>query len=252
MKKWLKEEENELIDLLKDGLSYKDISIKLNRTRRSIKEKSNRLGLNSKFFYKELEKNCLECGEIIKVSNRNKTDMKRKFCSHSCSAIFNNKKRSKEVYDKISLSLLKDKEDSKNRNNLKNCIYCGNKIKRKNKYCDNKCKLNYEYENYIKEWKEGNKNGMIKGNYLSFYLRKYLFGKYNNKCSKCGWGEINEHTNKIPLEVEHIDGDHTNNKEDNLTLLCPNCHSLTKTYKGANKGKGRYNRMKRYYENKSY
>lgn len=30
-----------------------------------------------------------------------------------------------------------------------------------------------------------------------------------------------------------------NNKEENLLLLCPNCHSLTSTYKGANKGNGR-------------
>lgn len=31
-----------------------------------------------------------------------------------------------------------------------------------------------------------------------------------------------------PLEIEHIDGNALNNKEDNLILLCPNCHSLTK------------------------
>ena len=49
-----------------------------------------------------------------------------------------------------------------------------------------------------------------------------------------------------------VDGNYTNNKEENLTLLCPNCHSLTKTYKGANKGNGRHNRMKRYYDGKSY
>ena len=29
------------------------------------------------------------------------------------------------------------------------------------------------------------------------------------------------------------------NKEENLTLLCPNCHSLTPTYRGANKGNGK-------------
>lgn len=39
--------------------------------------------------------------------------------------------------------------------------------------------------------------------------------------------------------MEHIVGDYTNNSEENLILLCPNCHSLTATYKGANKGHGR-------------
>ena len=44
---------------------------------------------------------------------------------------------------------------------------------------------------------------------------------------------------QIPLEVHHIDGDKTNNKLENLQLLCPNCHSLTETYRGANRGNSR-------------
>ena len=48
----------------------------------------------------------------------------------------------------------------------------------------------------------------------------------------------------MPLEVEHIDGNYLNNSEENLDLICPNCHSLTATYKGANKGKGRKERNK--------
>jgi len=60
-----------------------------------------------------------------------------------------------------------------------------------------------------------------------------------NKCCKCGWGKINEVTGKIPLEVDHIDGNYKNNKLDNLRLLCPNCHSLSCNYKDLNKGNGR-------------
>ena len=37
------------------------------------------------------------------------------------------------------------------------------------------------------------------------------------------------------LQVDHIDGNPDNNKGNNLRLLCPNCHSLTPTYKGGNK-----------------
>ena len=37
--------------------------------------------------------------------------------------------------------------------------------------------------------------------------------------------------NKITLELEHIDGDKTNNSFDNLKLLCPNCHSYTPTWR---------------------
>lgn len=85
----------------------------------------------------------------------------------------------------------------------------------------------------------------MKGEYgISANLKKYLFNKYNNQCSLCGWGEINPTSNTLPLEVEHIDGNFENNSETNLTLLCPNCHSLTPTYKGANKGNGRKGRKK--------
>ena len=62
------------------------------------------------------------------------------------------------------------------------------------------------------------------------------------KCSKCGWGERNPYTGMLPLEIEHIDGNYLNNDESNLLILCPNGHSLTSTYKGANIGKGRKNR----------
>jgi hypothetical protein len=101
-----------------------------------------------------------------------------------------------------------------------------------------------QYFNYIEKWKHGEVTGM-RGKYqISLYIVRYLFEKYQNKCSKCGWNEVNQYTGKIPLETEHIDGNFRNNKEENLDLLCPNCHSLTPTYKGANKGKGRKERKK--------
>ena len=95
------------------------------------------------------------------------------------------------------------------------------------------------YENYIERWKKGLESGFRKPYYLSKHVVRYLFEKYDNRCQECGWNETNPFTKKVPLETHHIDGDHKNCKEENLMLLCPNCHSLTKTHKGANKGKGR-------------
>ena len=38
----------------------------------------------------------------------------------------------------------------------------------------------------------------------------------------------------INLELEHINGKHSDNRLENLTLLCPNCHAQTETYRGKN------------------
>ena len=84
---------------------------------------------------------------------------------------------------------------------------------------------------------------------ISAYLRRYIHEKFADKCSRCGWHEIHPVTNRVPLEVEHIDGNSDNNKEENLTLLCPNCHSLTLFYRGLNRGKGRKWRMDKYIKN---
>lgn len=121
------------------------------------------------------------------------------------------------------------------------CRTCGKELKsKKGIYCSVKCHNDYDYNEYIKRWKRGEENGTIGKAWVdtSSFVRRYIFEKYDNKCAKCGWSERNLYTNTIPLEIEHIDGNALNNQENNLTLLCPNCHSLTKTYRGANKGNG--------------
>lgn len=101
------------------------------------------------------------------------------------------------------------------------------------------------YEEYIGRWKRGEETGQRGKEAISAYVRRYLFEKYESKCCECGWSKVNPTTNKVPLEVEHIDGDWTNNKEENLKLLCPNCHALTPTYRSLNKGKGRKVRLRK-------
>lgn len=121
------------------------------------------------------------------------------------------------------------------------CRYCGKKVNRGSKYyCDAKCHKKYEYDTAIAAWKNGeyppNKHSKVPEP-----VRTYLFQKYNHSCCICGWDKINFHTkSKVsPLEVDHIDGDWRNNLEENLRLLCPNCHSLTSTYRSLNAGRGR-------------
>lgn len=93
-------------------------------------------------------------------------------------------------------------------------------------------------------WKSGEVSGLSVEYGLSKRIRKYLLDKNNNKCERCGWGEVNPYTGRVPLEIDHKDGDYSNNSEDNLAVLCPNCHSLTPTYKALNMGSGRKARKK--------
>lgn len=124
------------------------------------------------------------------------------------------------------------------------CKYCGKDLYGtfNKKFCSNQYQQDYQYNEYIKQWKLGKKDG-IKGVYqISSYVKRYLFEKYDNKCCLCGWNKINVFSKTIPLEIHHIDGDYHNNSEDNLQLLCPNCHSLTPNYKSLNTGNGRKER----------
>lgn len=54
-------------------------------------------------------------------------------------------------------------------------------------------------------------------------------GVFERKCYNCN---NTEWLGKpIPLELEHKDGNHQHNEHENLTLLCPNCHAFTETYR---------------------
>lgn len=57
-------------------------------------------------------------------------------------------------------------------------------------------------------------------------------GIFTYKCMKENCGLTEWLGEKITLELDHIDGNRKNNNLTNLRLLCPNCHSQTKTWRG--------------------
>lgn len=165
---------------------------------------------------------CVVCGNTIPKGEHEKLYVynRRKFCGSKCS----------NKYFRMKRKILKSNP----------CLNCG-KMTSNEKYCSNKCQRAYEQKVFEEKWLNGETSGNANSDWIQprDKVRTYLFKKYNNKCSRCGWGEVNPFTGRIPLEVEHIDGNANNTTPDNVTLLCPNCHSLTSTYRGANRGKGR-------------
>lgn len=72
-------------------------------------------------------------------------------------------------------------------------------------------------------------------NYPTFKLKNRLLrdGYKEHRCERCKRTEWDGE--EIPLELHHINGDNTDNRLENLQMLCPNCHALTDNYRGRNK-----------------
>ena len=124
------------------------------------------------------------------------------------------------------------------------CLNCGKEHKHRgvnfaNKYCNNQCQKDYEYKERVRQWLEEGKDWTLS---IPKWVHRKLAEVRGYACEVCGISEWN--SKEITLECDHIDGNHTNNKIDNLRLVCPNCHSQTDTYKNKNAGTGRSHRRK--------
>ncbi len=76
---------------------------------------------------------------------------------------------------------------------------------------------------------------LVKGStFQSYKLKLRLFQDKlkEKKCECCGRTEWLG--KDIPLEIHHINGDNRDNRLENLSILCPNCHALTDSYRGRN------------------
>ncbi len=83
----------------------------------------------------------------------------------------------------------------------------------------------YTDEEIFKENSEYTSMQCVKHKLINKYKWKY-------ECNICKISVWNNQS--ITLDIDHINGNHSDNRMENLRFLCPNCHSQTDTYKGRN------------------
>jgi 5-methylcytosine-specific restriction endonuclease McrA len=133
---------------------------------------------------------------------------------------------------------------------MKNCLVCGKELVRKSQTacCSQLCDSIFRRRESIRKWLAGELQG-YKNSYnlnVKSFVRSYLHERSNSHCDKCGFAGINPISEKSVLQIHHKDGNATHVTPDNLELLCPNCHSMTETFMGNNRGNS--SRKNRYSE----
>lgn len=212
--KWSPEEDDLLITLTKAGAKVNDISEKLRKSCSAVKNRRRKLHIRKAARQQE-SRACASCGADFTV-----TCNRLKFCSRSCAATANNKRRQK----KSGVGL--------------RCM-CGTQLISGRTYCSSKC-----FHGHRLATRAAN-------NILSHKSAKRYLLLSNPRCALCSTGET-WNGKPLVMVLDHIDGNADNNQLDNLRILCPNCDSQTPTFKNRNKGRGRYARRTRYHEGKSY
>jgi predicted nucleic acid-binding Zn ribbon protein len=167
---------------------------------------------------------CQQCGKELDYKHRN-----NKFCSSSCAAIHNNHLR------KV----------------VNHCLFCGHEINKKKTYCNNQCQQNFQWKQIKEEiLQNGCFNNGVNGEANRRLVKRFLIERDGHKCQICGNTEWMGQP--IPLIVDHIDGNCENSSIDNFRLICGNCDMQTDTYKNKNHHKGRFWRIQRRNEGKSF
>lgn len=127
---------------------------------------------------------------------------------------------------------------------MSECRNCGKEVPKKKGcfgyYCDNKCQGAHKNRNKIEAWLAGTEKGWVgKTRQICSWLRVYLKLSRGSACSICGWDGKHPLDGNSLTEIDHIDGNAENCTSENLRILCPNCHSMTDTFRARNKNSKR-------------
>lgn len=139
---------------------------------------------------------------------------------------------------------------NKGKGKKKECVNCNEiylSTQKNSKYCSISCsikhKINKKYEYYLNNQEEYEKIVGIR------FVKQHILIEQKNCCEICK--NKNEWNGKpIIFILDHINGDASNNRRENLRLICPNCDSQLDTYKSKNKNSARKERYLLNYKNK--
>jgi len=126
-------------------------------------------------------------------------------------------------------------------NKTKNkCLNCGELTE--TIFCSNKCSGEFIHKETYKDFIENNEK-YCRGNYTPKNFKDFFLEEQNNKCDMC-FTMPHWNNKKLVFVLDHIDGDASNNKRENLRMICPNCDSQLDTFKSKNKNSTRRNYWK--------
>lgn len=139
---------------------------------------------------------------------------------------------------------------NKGKKTKKECINCKEQylsIQNSSKYCSRECEIEYRtnktYKHYL-----NNQNDYCDGTRQMKFIKRHILKEQNNCCDICRM-ENKWNDKSIVFILDHIDGDASNNRRNNLRLICPNCDSQLDTYKSKNKNSARKERYLLNYKN---
>lgn len=101
-------------------------------------------------------------------------------------------------------------------------------------FCSLKCSAEYRVKEKYKYYLE-HQDEFINKEISYEWLKPIIIEEQNDKCAICGIEQI-WNGKELHFILDHIDGDATNNRRNNLRCICPNCDSQLPTYKSRNKG----------------
>jgi hypothetical protein len=165
--------------------------------------------------YNDAPNTCAYCTTALSYEKRH-----NKYCNHTCSAIVSNKKR----VQKDDAPIVMDTE-------IKQCDHCDSELTKsyQTTFCSSECR------------KDTIEDKLLRGERCSpGAIRRYLFRTRPHECEICKGTEW--HGRPMPLVMDHMDGNPTNDHPTNLRLICPNCDRFLPTFGNRNRGYGRKSR----------